>query len=148
MLNNINIIIRRCEQRVLGKEHARQKVQISAENTGAEIADAQQQRQLLQQHLASLTIAGETTLHAILENKAHQGTLQRRLADIDLLLADRHQQLEELTKQHSDLEVQRNILQRKVDKITSQLQRRRKQQQQGRQRQYEAETEEQLNWQM
>ncbi|MBP2168826.1 chromosome segregation ATPase [Erwinia toletana] len=148
MLTNINIIIRRCEQRVVDKESARQKAQTSAETTGTEIAGAQQQRQLLQQHLASLTIAGETTLEAILENKSRQGALQRRLADIDLLLADKHQQLEQQRQQLGILKEQRNILQRKVDKITSQLQRRQKQQQQSRQRQYETETEEQLNWQI
>ncbi|MFS2221659.1 hypothetical protein [Pantoea sp. B65] len=148
MFSNINMVIRRLEQRVTGKERARQKVQISVNTTEAEIAGAQQQRLLLQQHLVSLVMAGETSLEAILENKAHQGSLQRRLAEIDLMLADKRQQLEQLTQQRDVLKSERNRLQRKADKMTDHLRRCRQQQEHGRQRRHEAETEELRNWQI
>lgn len=148
MLNKIGLVIRRLEQRRVSKESALQALQLQANNLRAEISAGNQQRQRMISYLATMAIAGTTNLEAILENKARQASLQRRLAELDLLLADRNQQLEEVCRQHACFTGERNQLQRKAEKMTSQLQLRRKQQAQRKYRQYELETEEQLNWQI
>lgn len=148
MLNKIGMVIRRLEQRVASKESALQKLQLDAASLRTEIAASNQQRTLMLNHLASMVIAGANSLEAILEHKARQASLQRKLAELDLFLADKTQQLEEVCRQQAVLRTERNQLQRKAEKMTNQLQLRRKQQAQRRHRLSESETEEQLNWQL
>jgi len=147
LLNNLSVVIHRLEQRVVSKESALQKTQQRTRHIQAEIAAGGQQRELLLRHLSSLVIAGSTSLEAILENKARQGSLQRKVAEMELMLADKHYQLEQQNQHLVSLKAERNQLQRKSEKMTTHLRQRQKQQLQCRQRQYDAETEEQLNWQ-
>jgi len=147
LLNNLSVVIRRIDQRVVSKESALQTVQHRTRHIQAEITAGDQQRDLLLRHLSSLVIAGSTSLEAILENKARQGSLQRKVAEMELLLADKHYQLEQQSQQQASLKAERNKLQRKSEKMTAHLRQRQQHQVQCRQRQHESETEEQLNWQ-
>lgn len=146
MLKQIKTMLSRIEQRMGGVEREQQKLRQVMAHTEAEIAAAQRQKTTQQQHLALLTIAGKTCLEAIIENKARQGTIQRKLADITLMLSDKQQQLLQQKQQQNELKTQRNILQRKEEKFNRLLQQHLQYQQQNRQSQHDAEIEERVNW--
>ena len=147
MLNNMPVVIRRIEQRTVSKESALQQVQLTIHHIQSEITAGAQQRDLLLRHLSSLIIAGSTSLEAILDNKARQGSLQRKVAEMELMLADKHHQLQQQCQHHASLKAERIQMQRKSEKLIAHVQQRQKQQLQCKQRQHETETEEQLNWQ-
>lgn len=147
MLNKLNVIIRRIEQRVASKDYARQKLQASIEEISKEVNNIQKQKDQFCQHLASLVIVGETNLDALLENKTRQGVIQRKLAENDLMLADKRQKMAQMTQQLVTLKSERDSLQKKADKFTELLHQHRRREALGRENLTDMETEERINWQ-